>query len=459
MPTRSAHLAVAAIVILACVPSASPLPAGSAALAASPVPAASPLPTEPAPDEVRVVERYGVFERTFPWDSDRYADPWSQVRLDLALTSPSGGTVRVDGFFVQQDTWKARFAPSELGRWSWTATFTDGGRSETTRGAFNVMPGTSPGFVRPSATNPDRWVFDDGSPYYPIGIGDCLLDIDRSGSPIDNWGFDGGFRTAGTHELGRLVDIDTYLAAYAAAGVDLFRWSVDNCAFKLADPIDPKGPRFLVQEGIWGDTLVAKLRQYGFRVYMTIFGFEPPFPSASPGSPEMDAVKRYVRYVVDRYGAYVDFWELMNEARVPDAWTVAVATYLREIDPYRHPISTSWERPDVSVIEIDSPHWYERESEFDSDGLTAHRIAGWKAAGKPVIVGEQGNTGQNWDDRSALRMRLRSWTALFTEAVLVFWNSSFAKDFPRPRRREHLPGAGGARLPHRLADLRAHARA
>jgi hypothetical protein len=51
----------------------------------------------------------------------------------------------------------------------------------------------------------------------------------------------------------------------------------------------------------------------------------------------------------------------------------------------------------------------------------------WKKAGKPVIVGEQGNTGMNWDPLSGLRMRIRTWTALFEEISFIFWNTSWSK--------------------------------
>jgi hypothetical protein len=46
-----------------------------------------------------------------------------------------------------------------------------------------------------------------------------------------------------------------------------------------------------------------------------------------------------------------------------------------------------------------------------------------------VIVGEQGNSGQNWDERSSVRMRLRAWTAFFAEGTLIFWNTSRTKDY------------------------------
>src|SRR5258708_585059 len=106
-----------------------------------------------------------------------------------------------------------------------------------------------------------------------------------------------------------------------------------------------------------------------------------------------------------------------------------MTAFSRSIDPYQHPISTSLERPSDPAIEINSPHWYQKESEFQSDSLTQQKINAWKAYGKPVVVGEQGNQGANWDVGSALRMRLRTWAAFFTEGVLIFWNSSDVQDY------------------------------
>jgi hypothetical protein len=346
----------------------------------------------------------------------------------MQLISPSGRRYAVGGFYFGGGRWKARFSPSELGRWSWSASLTGGRRGVASHGDFKVVPSKRAGFVRPSPRNRFRWIFANGAPYYPIGIGDCILDANHTGSALSSWGLDGGFRPPGVHLPGTFVDMATYLRAYAGAGVNLFRWSVDNCSFGLYQTIDPSGNVYLEREGRWGDQLVRALRKYGFRAYMVIFGPRPPFAGGA-SSAQLDAVKRYVKYVVDRYGAYVDFWELMNEANASDPWYAQIGGYLRQIDPYHHPISTSFERPDLSVIDINAPHWYETESEFDSDSDTWRRMTAWKQAGKPVIVGEQGNTGQNWDPTSALRMRLRAWAAFFAEGTLVFWNASFAKDY------------------------------
>ena len=378
------------------------------------------------------VGRFGIYELEFPWPSASYSNPWEQVQVKVALTAPSGKATTIGGFYYAPDLWHARFSPDESGDWSWTADVSDGAQSKDFSGSFTVVETDWPGIVRSNPENNSRWILDDGTPYYPIGLGDCLLGV-AGGSPLANMGFDGEVRNANYPE-GWRTDLETYLTAYGDSGFDLFRWSVDNCAFGLYETIDPSGNVYLQPEGLYGDQLVQSLRQHGLRTYMVIFGFFPPFPDGSNNPAEMDAIRRYVRYVVDRYGAYVDFWELMNESpnppiTIPDDWYLQVASYLREVDPYDHPISTSWQRPDLSVIEIVSPHWYAKENEFESDLAMLNLIEESRGhAKKPIIFGEQGNSEQNWDEGSALRMRIRSWTAFFNEAVLIFWNTSCCKD-------------------------------
>jgi hypothetical protein len=151
-------------------------------------------------------------------------------------------------------------------------------------------------------------------------------------------------------------------------------------------------------------------------------------PLWDPGNEIIAKEKRFIDYAIARWGVYVDFWELLNERHASDAWVTEIAQYIRSVDPDRKPISTSWEKPYLPAVDINAPHWYEAEEERESDLKVVQRAAKWKEAGKPVIVGEQGNSGWNWDPLSALRMRIRTWTALFQEISLVFWNTSWAKD-------------------------------
>lgn len=384
------------------------------------------------------VRRFDVLELTIAAPGQDFANVWTGPAIEATFTPTAGGkSYRTGGFYHSAGVWKVRFAPPEAGRWRWALDWRTASGVQTASGEFDSLPSTQPGFVRRHPTNPFRLVFETGALYPAIGIGDCMVDDDKSGSPIDNWGFDGGIRVG--HEAGRVTDLDTYMAAHGGAGFNLFRWSVDNCAFKLWEQIDPRANIYLEPEGRFGDTLAAALRRHGFRIYFTMFN-APPFPTDSGDAGKMAAVKAYVKYVVDRYGAYVDVWELMNEyppsgpggPGISPEWYTIVADYLRSVDPYQHMISTSWERPDLERIDINSPHWYEAEAELDSDLVTSHTIRRAKASSKPVIFGEQGNTGRNWDDRSGVRMRIRSWTAFFEEATLIFWNTSFARDYTNP---------------------------
>ena len=390
----------------------------------------APTPTVPHAGEVPL---YSVYQQSFGYASDALANPWRDAALHVMLERPDGSTLSIDGFFYRPGEWRFRFAPDRLGVWHWTATLraglaANGSILSSSSGSFTAVPSSEPGPLRIGPVNPARLVYANGRSFPAIGIGDCVNDGDNSGTPHDNnWGFDGGFRIG--HEAGSSTDLATYARAYGhlGAGFTLFRWSVDNCSFKLWDTIAPGANRYLVREGRWGDEMVDAMRANGIRIYMTIFGFNPPF-GAGGTSEQMASVREYVDYVVARYGAKVDVWELMNEATASDAWIGDVAAMLRSADPYGHPISTSWERPDDPAIQIVSPHWYEREDELRSDEATRARIQPMLRPGKPVIFGEQGNSVQNWDERSAIRMRLRSWSALFNGGTLIFWNSSYAKD-------------------------------
>jgi hypothetical protein len=228
---------------------------------------------------------------------------------------------------------------------------------------------------------------------------------------------------------------DVYFRNFGRCGFNLYRFSQQNNTPALYRDLD----HYLVQEAVMTDELLCRARTYGFRIMYGLFGFGKAFNDLPEDTEGMAKVKRFVKYSVDRWGAYVDFWELLNEQKADDRWYAILIPYLKSIDPYHHPVTTSWERPELHGIEINAPHWYQNENELQSDAVTASKAAAWKNYDKPVIVGEQGNhvnrkqpqppgVGGVWDPRSALRMRLRIWAAFFNEISLVFWNTNYAKD-------------------------------
>jgi hypothetical protein len=386
------------------------------------------------------VPRYDVLELAFQHNGV-YRDNFFDADLKAVLTSPSGVEHQVQGFFYGRDLWMIRFRPDEPGTWSYSYFFTGtGGFRKQGSGTFICLSSSQHGPVRRNLVDPFRWVLADGKPFFPIGLQDCVYIKDGR---LKDFVIDGEDKS----QPGRALSADAYFLTYGQAGFNMFRFSQKNCSYSLFDDLD----HYRVPESILTDELLSSARKNGFRIMFGFFGYHgrqlsdnralnvlertanhalgrPREAIEDPDNREViDKEKRFVAYCVARWGVYADFWELLNERKASDRWTTLMADYVRSVDPDHKPISTSWEKPNLPAIDINAPHWYESENELSSDLRWQQLATRWKQAGKPVIVDEQGNTGMNWDPRSGVRMRIRSWTALFQEISAVFWNTSWLK--------------------------------
>jgi hypothetical protein len=450
-----------------------------------PVAAARGLDVTAKPNTAKLMP-YQVFELTFQ-HAGRYADPTWDVTIDVTFTAPGGRTATVGGFFygssqpqkpvIKQagdghrpaianwpcapaDLWKARFAPRELGPWKYAYVFRNaGGERAEGKGEFRVVAGRVPqhGFLRIHPQNPLRLAFDDGAPFWPVGFQDGFFDNNANGTAMDAFAMEGPFRLDPEGKRpkpppGPLFargpamnphNGDVKLGRFSRAGFNLWRFSPNNFSMKVfAAPDDPN--RASLDHVRWEqarmvDEQLQMMRKYGIRNFYGLFGYHAVFTQQPDNAEGMAKVKRLAKYSVDRWGAYVDFWELLNEQKADARWIEALAAYVRSVDPYAHPITTSWERPELACVELNAPHWYGNEDELASDQVTAARAARDKRFGKPVIYGEQGNSrgkddrtaegiGGVWDPGSARRMRVRLWTAMFNETAAIFWETSYAKD-------------------------------
>lgn len=355
----------------------------------------------------------------------RYGSKLHEVTLEATLTSPEGAERRVKGFYYGGDTWKVRYRPDMAGRWTYAFSLNDqAGLSQSGEGEITCTPDSAEGPIRRNPNSPYRWVLLNGVPYFPLGLQDCVVLSDDG--RLGTFTIDGEGRSDGS---ARTVTAREYFEIYGQAGFNLFRFSPNNCSFALFDDLET----LREAESLATDELLAHARAGGLRVMFGFFGYDQSEHhriDLLPVLNTMDIVareKRYIEYCVARWGPYVDFWQLLNESDASNTWITMMADHVRAVDPDRKPVSTSWEKPRLTSIDINTPHWYESEHELESD-LRVQRLANaWKQPGKPVIVGEHGNTGMNWDPTSALRMRVRLWTALFYEIGLVFWNTSWSK--------------------------------
>ncbi len=431
---------------------------------------------------------YQVFELTFQHEGN-YDNPTWDVTIAVRFSSPSKKNYVVGGFFYGSskpqaptvrrhkdsrggvrevaawpcdppDLWKARYAPSEVGRWIFTYVFQNNrGEKASGNGSFQVVSGRlrPKGWVRVNPKNPYRFMFEDGTPYFPIGFQDGFFDNNHNGSAMDDSSMEGPFRpdpegrrpkppAGAMFARGPSMNPqnwDVHFGRHSRAGLNLWRFSPNNFSMKLfARDDDPNAStldNIRWEQGMMIDEMLRMTRKYGIRNFYGIFGYTNVFNLRPEDEQGMAKVKRALKYSVDRWGAYVDFWEFLNEQKASEEWYQVMIPYLRSIDPYRKPITTSWERPEIDGIEINAPHWYQNEDELSSDHVTASRAKRDKKFGKPVIYGEQGNyrgekdrsgegIGGVWDPGSARRMRVRCWTAFFTEIAFIFWETSYARD-------------------------------
>src|SRR5699024_8773417 len=145
-----------------------------------------------------------------------------------------------------------------------------------------------------------------------------------------------------------------------------------------------------------------------------------------------------------RYGADpgVFAWELWNEADltrefpVPAAraWHAKIATALRALDPYAHPIATSFSNP-AGVTEIDllgeldflQTHAYIPSDVVNPVAVQQSRKGGW---GKPHLAAEIGadSRGPNPKDTRGYEVHDPMWAAIGTassgSAMAWWWDSA-----------------------------------
>jgi len=314
-----------------------------------------------------LIPLYEVLEIAFQHER-QYENPFFDVTIDVTLTSPSAKQIQVGGFHCKPGLWKARFAPGELGRWTYRFTFRNArGQTASGDGAFTCIKGRkpNPGFLRRHLENPYRFLFDDGTAYFPIGVQDCWGDNNHNGSVLDVFSMEGPFRTD-LKEPPALPpgpmfvrgpssnpqNADVFFRSFGQCGFNFYRFSQKNCSYDLYRDLD----RYLAPEGIMTDELLQAAHKYGFRIFYGIFGYQKVFNNEPNNAEGLAKVKRFLQYSVDRWGAYVDFWEFLNEQHADDRWYEIMIPYLRSIDPYRHPITTSWERAYLKGIEINAPH-------------------------------------------------------------------------------------------------------
>ena len=426
------------------------------------------------------VPMYGVYEVVLKSDVP-LKNPFWDAEAQATFASPSGKETHVGGFYYGPGEWRVRFVPREEGAWKYVATLKSPPRSApyanvSQAGAFACRGKSRDGFLRLSKVNPYRMEYETGKPFYGVGIQTCgvVEKVDFDGPDADGkW---------------RAVPVAEWAKAFEGA-VNLVRIQLGNgnesgCAVPLlpAEKRGPKGklvpnPRYaeVCPDGV-GDRydceLAAKLdeayrlhRAAGFSEMLILFQDMSAFgrqetafgPTTSlekyksPTAESMPLQEKYIRYVVARYAAFVDIWEIFNEdSYATPEYLAHLHKVIRAADPYGHIITSNFSLYDQPFCEIITPHEYVTVPANEIDIHLAKEIAAYKSYGKPVQYSEFGNKG-SLSNVDPVKWRLAAWTAFMNECGMLYWSMSGTKTEPKagalsgnsntyigPDTREHL---------------------
>lgn len=376
------------------------------------------------------VERYDKFETQVAITA-QYANPYDydQISVTAVFKSPSGQEHTIDGFFMwdlqlneqsgslsqnsDEGEFRIRFAPDQIGTWTYEVQIKDAnGTSTAAIQSFECTTITdqqNKGYVRDNQTN--FLNFDNGDPYIAIGENICwqnnnaYLDYknwltrlkDQGGNFFRlwhaHWGLGLEWR-AGQNQFQGLRQYKEINSAYQD-------WLFDYCS----------------KNGIY---VMLALQHHG----QVSSGVNPnwnesPYNSTNGGPCQntwdfftneeaMGHTKNRIRYVIARWGysRSIMAWELFNEVEWTDDfdqhkeevldWHAEISQYIRDIDHYKHLITTSyahdyndpmmWALPDMDITQT---HFY-----FNAANLERVLAGGVKKYieefGKPTLTGEFG---------------------------------------------------------------------
>ncbi len=361
-------------------------------------------------------------------------DP-EQNDVHVQFVGPSGPAIDRLAYFDGKSGYKAVLVAPIKGLYK--ATLYRNGKKmleQPQEGLLNVTRPIEHGFVHPDPFNKNRFIWDDGTPYYPIGFN---LGWQGDGPPT-------------------LLD---QLSLMGHAGINWSRiWA---CSWDGKNPWWPQNDTSVIAGQLWPkaldrwESIIDQCERTGVDFQFVLFNHgafsskvNPNWPdhpwNAAKGGFLKDAgdfftqpeakkkAKMWLRYAVARYAASpsVLAWELFNEVEWVDAryedrwadiesWHKEMAEYVRSLDPYKHMVTTSSaiERPGLfETMDYYQPHTY------PSNVLNA--VAGAKLPkDKPVFFGEFGPpTGDKASVRAGIRDGIYAGMLSNQAGPAMFWS-------------------------------------
>ena len=281
--------------------------------------------------------------------------------VKVAIAGPDGKDLTVPAFFDGGQTWRVRFTPTSTGKYSIRAITLNGkdaNAQKIEKREFDVSGQPRPGFVRIDPKNVMRFIFDDGSPYYPIGydlawrqaqppMPPLVESIARMGKADVNW-----TRIWMNHWDGKNLDWVEPVTEQPELGK--LSLAVAKHWDEIIDAADANNIHFQMTLQHHGQVSTHADANWQQNPWNKANGGWIDDPIKFFSDPKaMALTKAKYRYIIVRwsYSPAIMAFEIFNEVENADAfekdfdhvasWHAEMAKFLREQDPYHHLITTS----------------------------------------------------------------------------------------------------------------------
>jgi len=365
------------------------------------------------------VPLYGLLELDLN-ATDSFKNPFNpdEVEILALIKTPKDETIEIPAFYYQEfkreltegretltpvgePYWKIRFTPVEVGTYKLHVLLRTASHTVTSEElTFDAYESDIRGFVRVSEVD---------KRYFKVENGESLLFI---GHNVCWFGNRGAF------------DYDEWFSAMNKSGENITRIWMAPWAFG----IEWKKLGYYDLSEAWRlDYVIKKAEEEGIYIILCLMNHgqlqsggltgqwnDNPYNVKNGGplsKPEdfwtdenaIRLFKKRLRYIVARWGysTHVLAWELWNEVELTDdydfdvvaKWHEEMAKYIREIDPYKHLITTSSDPRlgGLNGIDFVTVHKYGPQSFKDIAGVIPEIVENlWISYGKPVLITEFG---------------------------------------------------------------------
>jgi len=355
----------------------------------------------------------------------RYTDPFNEVELDVVFTDPLGHEQRVPAFWAGDQVWRVRYAPPAPGRYTYRTVSSDATNRDLhgQSGALEVSAYTGSNTLRkrgPVGVAKDHLHFEheDGEPFFWLGDTWWMGLCSRLRWPED-------FQELATDRVEKGFTVIQIIAGLYPDMPAFDLRGANEAGFPWEAGYARINPRYFDM----ADVRIQHLVERGLAPCIVgCWGYFLPWMGVR-------RMRQHWRNMVARWGAYPVIWCLAGEGAMPyylsktkpeDAMTqkrgwTELARYVRDIDPYHHPVTihpTNNARDqveDASVLDFDMLQT--GHSGRKSIPSTVNQVTGslLRDPRMPVLVGEvcyEGILGTSWQDVQ----RFMFWTSILSGA-------------------------------------------